>query len=115
MNTTSLRNDIISEIMNFKLEDILIFEMSEKYFAQVVIITSAASTKQLSAISSHILDALKGKGYFDISAIGPADGGWVLVDCGDVILHIFTHSVRTEYNIESLLELYSAQVDKLQN
>ncbi len=109
-----LKEDIVCELLNSKLEDTVIFEMLQGYFARVVIVTSADSVRQIAGISNKILDVLKKKGYYNIRVIGPADGGWVLIDCNDIILHMFSSDARDEYKIEELLKVNAHTIERLQ-
>lgn len=72
------------------------------------VICSAGSPPQLSAIRDHIEDQLRGKG----SGVGHAEGGpapaqgggplWVLLDCGDVVVHLLNETARAFYRLEQL-------------
>ncbi|WP_322497541.1 ribosome silencing factor [Candidatus Cyrtobacter comes] len=110
-----LKQDLVYEIMTSKLENTVVFEMSQGYFAKFVIVTSADSVRQISGISTKILETLKKKGYYDITIIGPADGGWVLVDCIDVVLHMFSNEARAQYKIEELLEVNAKKIERLED
>jgi ribosome-associated protein len=71
-------------------------------FADCFIICGGASDRQVRAISSSIQENLKKIGIYPLGTEGEAYGQWVLLDYGDVIIHVFLESVRTFYDLERL-------------
>jgi len=74
-------------------------------FADYFVIASGESTRQIEAIAEEIEQVLKKSGTRPIHREGAADSGWVLLDFGDVIVHVFAPSERELYDLE---ELWSA-------
>jgi ribosome-associated protein len=70
--------------------------------ADFMLVASGRSNRHVSALSDYVLRALKEEGYKDIGVEGQDGNDWVLVDVGDVILHIFRPEVRVFYNIEKI-------------
>ena len=70
--------------------------------ADVFIICSGRSNRQVKAISEHILVELKKQNIKPLSIEGMSEGHWVLMDYGHVIIHIFYEPVRSFYDLESL-------------
>ena len=70
--------------------------------ADAFIICSGNSNRQVSAIGDHIVRDLKDKGIKPLSTSGLAEGRWVLLDYGQVIIHVFYESAREFYDIEGL-------------
>ncbi len=70
--------------------------------ADIFIICSGRSNRQVSAIGEHIQTELKEKGIRPIGVEGMQDGHWVLLDYGHVIIHVFYESTRNFYNLEGL-------------
>ena len=67
------------------------------------VICSGSVDRQLEAISANILDVVKTKHHINARHIeGSGETGWVLLDYVDVVIHIFTPSLRSYYNLESL-------------
>ena len=71
-------------------------------FADYFIICSGRSHRQVTAMAEHIQKELKAQGIKTLSVEGLREGLWVLMDYGDVIVHIFYESVRAFYDLESL-------------
>ncbi len=70
--------------------------------ADYFIICSGKSNRQVTAIAEHVQKELKQKGTLPLSVDGIKEGHWVLLDYGDVIIHIFYEPVRRFYDLESL-------------
>jgi len=70
--------------------------------ADTFAIVTGRSKIQTRAIADAIVEAAKSHGY-DVSRVeGYADGSWILIDLGNVIVHVFTPEQRTFYNLERL-------------
>lgn len=70
--------------------------------ADAFIICSGRSNRQVRAIAEHIQEKMKDQGIKPFSVEGLEEGHWVLMDYGDVIIHIFYEPVRTLYDLEGL-------------
>ncbi|MBW2085327.1 MAG: ribosome silencing factor, partial [Deltaproteobacteria bacterium] len=71
--------------------------------ADYFFICSGRSSRQVQAIAGHILEEVKKKGgHVPLGAEGKSEGRWVLIDFGEVIVHVFYHSVREFYDLEGL-------------
>ena len=70
--------------------------------ADVFIICSGRSNRQVSAIADHIERELRKEKIRPMSVEGTAEGQWVLMDYGNVIIHVFFESVREFYDLEGL-------------
>jgi len=70
--------------------------------ADVFIICSGRSSRQVSAIADHIERELRKEKIKPLSIEGTAEGQWVLMDYGSVIIHVFFESVREFYDLEGL-------------
>lgn len=69
-------------------------------FADVFIICSGRSNRQVSAIAEHIKRELKEKGIRPLSMEGMTEGQWVLMDYGHILIHVFLEPVREFYDLE---------------
>ena len=70
--------------------------------ADAFVICSGRSNRQVSAIADHIERFLKKKGVRPLGVEGKGDGHWVLMDYGNVIIHVFYSETRTFYDLEGL-------------
>lgn len=86
-----------------KAEDILAIDIRGKSsLADMLIIASGRSARHVAALADHVLRKLKEAGVGDIRVEGLPHADWVLVDTGDVVVHIFRPEVRAFYNIEKI-------------
>jgi iojap-like ribosome-associated protein len=84
-------------------EDIMALNVSEiSLLADYFVICSANSERQINAIVDEIIDKEQ-EAQFEVKRVEGKDGGkWVLIDLGDVIVHVFSNSERDFYNLEKL-------------
>jgi len=86
-----------------KAENIIAIDLTGKSaIADTMVIASGRSQRHVSAIADHLLRRLKSGGQKGVTVEGLEAGDWVLVDAGDVIVHIFRPEVRNFYNIEKM-------------
>jgi ribosome-associated protein len=70
--------------------------------ADAIVIATGTSSRHVASIADHLARRLKDAGYGTRPVNGAQQGDWVLVDAGDVIVHIFRPEVREYYNLESM-------------
>lgn len=71
-------------------------------FADYFLICSGNSDRQVQAIASHVEEELGSEGVHPLGVEGKREGRWVLLDYGDVIVHVFYQPVREFYDLERL-------------
>jgi ribosome-associated protein len=74
-------------------------------FSDYFIIVSGESERQLVAISDEVIRSLRKEGLAPIHREGTAESGWMLLDYGDIIVHIFSTGEREYYKLD---EMWSA-------
>ena len=103
--TTSelLLDRILTSLRNDKAEDIVQIDLRGKSsIGDYMIIASGRSSKQVAAISEKLVDNIK-KDFGRSSKVeGKNAGDWVLIDTGDVIVHVFRPEVREFYQLEKM-------------
>lgn len=103
--TTSelLLDRILTSLKNDKAEDIVQIDLRGKSsIGDYMIIASGRSSRQVTAISEKLVDNIK-KDFGRSSKVeGKNAGDWVLIDTGDVIVHIFRPEVREFYQLEKM-------------
>ena len=67
-----------------------------------MIVSSGRSNRHVNALSDYVIKALKAAGHKSLGIEGQEACDWVLIDAGDVILHIFRPEVRAFYNLEKI-------------
>ena len=101
-------NQVLSEIAidaleTIKAEDIVTIDVKKQnsLFDQMII-ASVDSTRQARAFINHIKDQLKEIGHSIYGVEGESSGEWVLIDLGDLIIHVMQPEIRSYYNLEDL-------------
>ena len=96
-------NLYIQAALGKKAIDLVVLDVRKlSSIADVFIICSGRSNRQVAAIAEHIQVDLKQHGITPLSVEGKKQGHWVLLDYGHVIIHIFYEPVRTFYDLEGL-------------
>lgn len=86
-----------------KAEDLTVIDLQGKTgIADSMVIATGRSQRQVVALAERMLQALKDHGHGRAAAEGLPHGDWVLIDAGDVIIHIFRPEVRSYYNLEKM-------------
>ncbi len=94
---------VISSLEDSKGEDIVSIDMNGKSaLADYMVIVSGRSSRHVNAVAEHLLRDLKNFGVSQSKVEGLQNGDWVLIDTGDIIIHIFRPEVRSFYNIEKM-------------
>jgi ribosome-associated protein len=86
-----------------KAEDTVTIDLTGKTsIADAMVVTSAGSHRQVGAIADHLLKDLAAAGLPHVRVEGIPNCDWVLIDAGDVIVHVFRPEVRAFYNLEKM-------------
>ena len=86
-----------------KAEDTITIDLTGKTtIADAMVVTSGRSHRQVGAIADHLLRDLAEAGLRDVRVEGMPNCDWVLIDAGDVIVHVFRPEVRAFYNLEKM-------------
>ncbi len=86
-----------------KAEQVAVIELAGKStIADFMVVATGRSSRQVGAMADHIREKLKGAGVKGISVEGAARADWVLIDGGDIIVHLFRPEVRAFYNLEKM-------------
>lgn len=86
-----------------KAENTLAIDLTGKTsLADAMVVTTGRSNRHVSAIADQVVEALKVAGQKNIRVEGQPQCDWVLIDAGDVILHVFRPEVRSFYNLEKM-------------
>ena len=102
----SLESLIVDRLDDDKAQDIVCIDLKGKSsVADTLIIASGRSHRHVGALADHVVRALKDAGHGKAKVEGLPACDWVLIDCGDVVVHIFRPEVRTFYNIEKMWSL----------
>jgi ribosome-associated protein len=103
MDIRKLQRAIIDGLEDVKAQDIKVFNTSHltELFDRVVV-ASGTSNRQTKALANSVREKVKEAGGDIVSTEGEETGEWVLVDCGDAIVHILQPALRQYYNLEEI-------------
>jgi len=105
-NTEDLLALVHRSLEDDKAEDIVVIDLKGKSaFADYMVIASGRSNRQVVAIADHLAERLKRGGYGAVPLEGKRGGDWVLVDAGDVVIHVFRPEPRAFYALEKMWAL----------
>lgn len=94
---------IVEAAMERKAEAIRVLQVHDlTSFADVFVLLTGRSDRQVRAIADHIAQTLKDRGDAPMGIEGLDEGVWVLLDCNDVIVHVFDPEARTRYDLDRL-------------
>lgn len=103
MGNNSLEQAAVSALEDIKARDIVVLDVRRMTsLFDSVIIATAESARQTKALARHVQDKAKEMGVHVVGVEGEDSGDWVLVDLGDVVVHIMQPAVRDYYNLEEL-------------
>ncbi|MFM0173172.1 ribosome silencing factor [Paraburkholderia sediminicola] len=103
MDIRKLQRVIVDALEDVKAQDIKVFNTSHlTALFDRVIVASGTSNRQTKALASSVRESVKEAGGDIVSTEGEDVGEWVLVDCGDAIVHILQPALRQYYNLEEI-------------
>lgn len=91
----SLDDDQAQEIVSIPLE-------GKTSVADHMVIASGRSTRQVAAMAQHLSERIKQGGFGHVRIEGLPAADWVLIDAGDIVVHLFRPEVRSFYNLERM-------------
>jgi ribosome-associated protein len=108
MRLDKLQKVAVAALEDIKARDIQVLDVRpQTSLYDTMVIASADSNRQVKALAHHVRDKLKEAGAPILGIGGEEAGEWVLVDAGDIVVHVMQPAVRTYYNLE---ELWAPQV-----
>jgi ribosome-associated protein len=108
MRVDKLQEVAVAALEDIKARDIKIFDVRpQTSLYDTMIIASADSNRQAKALAGHVRDKLKEAGASILGVEGEEAGEWILVDAGDIVVHVMQPAIRVYYNLE---ELWGPQV-----
>lgn len=94
---------VVGALEDIKASDITVLDTTQlTSLFERVIIASADSTRQTKALAANVRDRMKELGEHVVGMEGEDTGEWVLVDLGDIVVHIMHPAVRAHFNLEEL-------------
>ena len=112
-NSEKLLSIILNLLEDRKAVDIRTINLRDKsIIGDFMVLASGQSSRQVIALSNYVIRTLKNVGISGTKPEGAKNGDWILIDAGDIILHLFRPEVRDFYNLEKMWEANLASPDE---
>ena len=103
MYVEAIKQAVVEALEEIKASDITVLDVRQMTsLFDYMIIASAGSTRQTKALANNVQDKLRQIGARVLGVEGERTGEWVLVDLGDIVVHVMHPAVRSYYNLEEL-------------
>ena len=103
METRQIEQLVIAALEDIKAKDIEVIDTSKLTpLFESIIIACGDSNRQVRSLARHVGDKVREAGVEILSTEGEDSGEWILVDLGEVVVHIMQPTIRSYYNLEEL-------------
>ncbi len=94
---------VVAALEDIKANDITVLDTSQhNSLFERIVVASAQSTRQTKALADNVVEQMRVRGETVLGVEGADPGEWILVDLGEVVVHIMQPAVRAYYNLEEL-------------
>jgi ribosome-associated protein len=98
-----LLKSVLAQLEDDKAENVVTIDLEGRAsFADVMVIASGRSARHVASSADHLAERVKADGFGRAVVEGEKTGDWAIVDCGDVVVHLFRPEVREFYDLESM-------------
>ena len=98
-----LQRAIVDGLEDVKAQEIVVFDTEHlSSLFERVIVASGTSNRQTKALAMSVIDAVREAGFPKPRVEGEANGEWIIVDCGQAVVHVMQPTYRSYYNLEEL-------------
>jgi ribosome-associated protein len=106
-----LQNVIVASLEDDKAENIVTLDLSGKAsFCDRMVIATGLADRQIAAMAQHLTEKLRAAGFRRVQVEGGQGADWVLIDAGDIIVHLFKPEARATYALE---RMWGADLDEV--
>lgn len=100
---SAILNLALASLDDSKAENIIPIDIrSKSSLGDYMVVASGRSNRHVAAVAEHLISALKDAGFGEAKVEGLSSADWVLIDAGDIIVHVFRPEVREFYNLEKM-------------
>lgn len=103
MNSEEIRDIVVEALDDLKGIEIKVLDVRGKTsVTDILVIASGGSSRQIRALANNVQEMVKKRGVIPLSSEGTHESGWILIDLGDVVVHVMLRETRDFYNLERL-------------
>ena len=103
MNTEELTQLVLDSLDDMKAQDVKVLDVRGKTsVTDVMVISTGTSSRQVKSQADYVQEKAKQNGVRPIGVEGEREAEWILVDLGDVVVHIMQPEIRDFYHLEKL-------------
>jgi ribosome-associated protein len=103
MHIDSLRTLVVDALEELKAKDVVTLDVSRlTSVTDLMVVASGTSTRHVAALANNVVDKAKAQGLQPLGVEGQAGADWVLVDLGDLVVHVMLAETRQLYDLERL-------------
>lgn len=107
---------VVQALQDLKAQDVRVLDVSAlTSIMDVMVIASGTSNRHVKALSDSVLEAAKAAGIRPIGVEGDATSDWILIDLGDVVVHVMLPRTRSFYNLEKLWSVGEAPASRVRD
>ena len=105
-----LQGVIVGSLEDDKAEDVVALDLAGRAtFCDRMVVATGFADRQISAMAEHLLQKLTGAGLKRVQVEGAGGSDWVLIDAGDIVVHLFKPEARAMYGLE---KMWGADLDE---
>ena len=110
MNSSDLQQLAFKAVDEMKGEDIVVLDVAERTsVTDWMIVVTGTSARHVKSLANEVIEKSKEAGVRPLGTEGETDGNWILVDLGDVIVHVMTRESRDFYALEKLWGMVASE------
>ena len=110
MQLSKLKNIVVDALDDLKAKDVVEIDVRQQSdVTDLMIIASGSSSRQVKSLAEHVCVKAKENGVIPLGVEGEDTGEWVLVDLGDIVVHVMQEPVRKFYQLERLWQVNNAK------
>lgn len=103
MQNDSLKTLVVEALDDLKAKDVALLDVSRlTSVTDLMVVASGTSTRHVAALADHVVQQAKASGIQPLGVEGQAGSDWVLVDLGDLVVHVMLPETRQLYDLERL-------------
>ena len=106
-----LQTLIVASLDDDKAEEVVTLDLAGRAaFCDRMVVASGLADRQIAAMAEHLVEKLRGAGLKRVQVEGAGGSDWVLIDAGDIVVHLFKPEARAMYALE---KMWSADLDEV--